>query len=164
MKETKVVEVSRKLYNTARSIINSSSKRDYHWNIPICTPLGIKFVKYRDTRTRQWEINIVTLTSPEPEGRKIGTAVRVFRGVKLIDFVIRELCFEGETSYTLMLYSNSNNEIMFNVDTLFDLETIYIKANVPFGYPICIADLVEKLLFYLYLAERAKAQAQVQKL
>jgi hypothetical protein len=160
MKEAKVIEVSRKLYNTARSIVNSSLKRDYHWNIPICTLGYIKFVKYKNTRIKQWEINIVPQFGPE--GRKIGTAIRVFKdGRRIMDFVIREELCEGETSYTLMLHSNS--EIIFNVDTLFDLETIYINADVPFSYPICLSDVIEKLLFYLYLAERAKAQAQVQK-
>jgi hypothetical protein len=157
MKETKVINISKKVYNTIRSIVESSLKKDYHWNMPVCTPSGyIKFVKYKNTKTRQWEINVVTLTSPE--GRKIGTAIRVFKGIKVIDFVIRELCFEGETSYTLTIYDSEVHK--FDVDTFFDLEAIYINADVPFSYFICLADLAERLLFYLYLAERAKAQAQ----
>jgi hypothetical protein len=155
--EVKVIEVSPKIYNVVRSIVESSLKKDYHWNIPIYAPSGVKFVKYRDTKTRQWEINVVTLTSPED--RKIGTAIRVFKGVRVVDFVIRELCFEGETSYTLILYDNKVHE--FHVDTLFDLEAIYIKANVSFGYSICLADFVEKLMFYLNLAERAKKTESV---
>jgi hypothetical protein len=152
--EVKVIEVSKKTYNVVRSIVESSVKKDYHWNIPICAPLGVKFVKYKDSRTRQWEINVVTLTSPE--GQKIGTAIRVFKNVKVVEFVIRELCFEGETSYTLVIYDTEVHK--FDVDTFFDLEAIYIKSNVLFGYSICLADLAEKLMFYLRLAELAKVQ------
>jgi hypothetical protein len=158
--EVKVIEVSKKVYNTIRSIVESSHKKDYHWNIPICAPRYVKFVKYKNTRTKQWEINVVTLISPE--GRKIGTAIRVIAGVKVVDFVIRELCSENETSYTLMLYDHKVHE--FHVDTIFDLEPIYINADVPFSYHICLSDLVEKLLFYFRIAEQAKAQTQTQKL
>ena len=158
MREAKVIEVSKKVYNVVRSVINSSLKKDYHWNIPILTPEGIKFTKYRDTRTKQWEINVVTLTS---DGRKIGTAISVFKGIRVIDLIIRELCFEGETSYTLEIYDSEVHK--FDVDTVFDLEAIYITANVPFSYPICLADLAERLVFYLRLAEQAKAQTQAQK-
>ena len=156
MKEAKVIKVSKKVYNIIRSIVESSTKRDYHWNIPICMPSGIKFVKYKDAKTKQWEINVVPLMS---DGKKIGTAIRIIKVGRIADLVIRELCFEGETSYTLML----DYEI-FNVDTLFDFEAIYIIADVPFSHYICLADLTEKLLFYLRLAEQAKAQTQAQKL
>jgi hypothetical protein len=73
---------------------------------------------------------------------------------RIADFIIRELCFEGETSYTLMLH----NHKIFNIDTIFDLEPIYIIADIPFNYHICLVDLIEKLLFYFYIAEQAKVQ------
>jgi hypothetical protein len=53
IKEIKVIKVSKKVYNIIRSIIESSMKKDYHWNIPIYTLSGVKFTKYKDTRTKQ---------------------------------------------------------------------------------------------------------------
>jgi len=158
--EVKVIEVSKKVYNVVRSIVASSIKRDYHWNIPIPTPFGYKFVKYKDTRTRQWEIDIVPIVSEDD--KNIGTTVRVVGIYLLAEFIVRE-CFDFEnettTTYTLRLYDYK--KIEYNIDTLFDLEAIYITASVPFGYSLCLADFAEKLLFYLRLAEQAKKPESV---
>jgi hypothetical protein len=147
VRTVRTLSVPRRVYNTIRSVVESSMKKCYYWNVPIVDPTGrVRFAKYRvgddGLETKAWEVVV---------GENEGIEVLVENQVAELD--IRR-GHPDEPTYTLKLA----NTVRLEADSIYDFEFYAVVSDAPFAYPIILADFIEKLLFFVRITRRAKAQ------
>jgi len=141
----KSIKVPRKVYNIVRSITESSTRPEYLHNQPIkINENTVKFVKYRDLR-RYWTIVIQKLESETEKGYRV-EVLEV--PVTLTTYTTKIEKSEYGIPYCV------TNVIELVIDnhrftSVYELESTYIVADVPYATPICLADLYNRLLHYI---------------
>jgi len=143
-KSIQVLKIPR-VYNIIRSIIESSTKAEYLHNQPIKVSENVvKFVKYRNVR-RIWTVVVEKFSSEEGEGYR----------VEVLEAPVTL------TVYKVKVQQNERgipiaceNVVELEVDghrfaNVYELEATYITSNAPYSKPICLADLVQRLLHLL---------------
>ena len=154
----KIIEVSKKAYNIIRSIVESSTKPDYHWNKPIVlNDNKVKFVKYKvlpnGLEVKAWEIIVMPMII-QKENSELDADV-VFVNGGLVRLVIRHefMAHEDCKVYALRIVGKPDN-IEIVAKSLHEFEYYIVKPNedVPFATPISLADFVNKLMFYYHKA------------
>ena len=145
LNQIKTLKVLAKTYGVIRSITESSVKPEYPHNQPILVTENIvKFVKYRGLR-RIWTVVVEKFSSEEGEGYR----------VEVLEAPVTL------TVYKVKVQQNERgipiaceNVVELEVDghrfaNVYELEATYITSNAPYSKPICLADLVQRLLHLL---------------
>ena len=123
------------MYRIVRSIVESSTRQEYMHNQPIrVNESTIKFVKYRGPK-RLWTITIQKFLSEEEKGWMV-----YVEGVPV----------------TLTIYEGSGRCTGFELNVggrmftdVYELEAIYVTADTPYAKPICLADLLQRLIVFV---------------
>ena len=153
----KKIYVDSKVYNTIRSVVESSTKSMYHWNEPVESFMpggGIKFVKYRFGE-KKWEIEIQQSTL-EREGMELYIDyIIVFDGERneVATVAIRHQFAPNEDEESKKNYIIRIKDVVVTADSLHELELYVIEPScpscVPYAEPVVVADLVNKLILFL---------------
>jgi len=154
----KTIEVSKRVYNVVRSIVESSTKPTYEWNKPIrVSDNVVKFVKYKvlpnNVEVKAWEIVIQPLVI-QKEGLKLtGTIVIVYDGLnnEVADLTIRdeftlsELDVKEPNRFAIAV-----GDYIIGAKSIHEYEYYFVSPSdpVPYTKPISLAAFVNKLTFY----------------
>jgi len=161
----KVIEVSKRVYNVIRSIVDSSTKPDYEWNKPIILNGNkVKFVKYKtlpgSVEVKVWEITIEPLIVQKEESELNAVLINVRDGYNRLvaDLVIRNefTAYEPKKTYTLTISMKPDN-VEIDADSVHEFEFYAIKPSeeTPYARPISLASFVNKLMFFYCKALQA---------
>ena len=145
-------KVPKIVYNTVRSFVESSPKPEYRWNVGIRIGNTVKFVK-----EGKWVLEVAEKAEiPEPE-HVTGTVVAT-----LDDAVSILAARDGRLLLQVSGVTDDDGAPkLFSVDDIFELRKHYIIAEVPFAYPISLADIWEKVQEYVeFEFEEAPQQEQ----
>ena len=156
--QIKEIEVSKRVYNVIRSIVDSSTRPDYEWNKPIVLENGkVKFTKYKvlpsNVEVKAWEIIVEPIKIQKEETELNATLISVWDGCNRLvaDLVVRTefTAYEPRKSYTLTITKKPDN-IEINADSVHEFEFYAIKPSeeTPYARPISLANFVNKLMFY----------------
>jgi len=145
IKTIQTLKVPKKVYNIIRSMVESSTKPEYMHNQPInINENTVKFVKYRGLR-RVWTILVQKFSNEEGEGYR----------AEVLEAPITL------TIYKVKVQQNERgipiaceNMVVLEVDghrftDIYELEATYAVADVPYAKPICLGDLVQRLLIFV---------------
>jgi hypothetical protein len=137
------------MYRIIRSIVESSTKIEYPHNQPIRVNEGtVKFIKYRGLR-RLWTITVQKFENETGKGYIVDV---VEIPVTLTLYTIRI----GTTEYGVPVVCGSSFELVIGNNRftdVYELESVYVTADVPYARPICLADLLQRLLRFIDIAE-----------
>jgi len=154
----KIVEVSKRIYNVVRSIVDSSIKPDYEWNKPIrVSDNVVKFVKYKvlpsNVEVKAWEIVIQPLAIQRENLVLTGTVIKVYDGLgnEVADLTIRdeftiaELDVKEPNRYAVAI-----GDTIVGAKSIHEYEYYVIKPldPVPYAKPVSLASFVNKLMFF----------------
>jgi hypothetical protein len=154
----KIVEVSKRIYNVIRSIVDSSTKPSYEWNKPIfLSDNKIKFVKYKvlpnGLEVKVWEITVEPLKIQKEGAELNATTINVYDGLgnKVVEVMIRNE-FTVSELFNHYIVRIENSEV--TAKSLHELEYYVIKpsSDIQYAKPVSLADFVNKLMFYYYKA------------
>ena len=137
------IEVSKRLYNTVRSFMDSSTKTIYHWNIGVHLHRTVMFRKYN-----RW------ILVADVENGNIVLHCGYFE-------VVCDIIYDGK----LHIHDRGN---IIEIDIAHpDAFKYFIvpSEEVPYAAPISVFDLVEKLkIYYTAAAEHMKEHEEEKKL
>ena len=157
----KIIEVPKRVYNIIRSIVESSTKPDYHWNKPIRFDNDkVKFVKYKllpnGLEVKVWEVAIQPMIIQKENSELDADLIAVNGG--LVRMVVRHefLAYEDKKVYILKISS-----VEIDAKSLHEFEYYIVKPSeeIPYARSVSLADFVNKLMFYYYRALQATSQA-----
>jgi len=156
--QIKEIEVPKRVYTVVKSVVDSSTKPDYHWNEPIVGANGsVRFVKYKaldnGVEVKAWEIDI-TPVKIQKEGVELAAdLVSVYDGADNLvaellirkQFLPSEQGLDGHKRYVIRI-----KDFELAVKSLHELEYYVIRPSeyVPYVKPIGLADFINKLIFY----------------
>jgi len=164
----KIIEVNKRVYSVVRSIVESSTKPDYHWNKPIAVDeKTVKFVKYKrlpnNVEVKVWEIVIMPINIQRENVMLSGTVVKVYDGLgnEIADLTIRneftitELDVREPNRYAIAI-----SDSIIGAKSIHDYEYYVIKPidTVPYAKPIPLSAFVNKLMFYFYISIKFKGE------
>ena len=164
--QLKVIEVSKRVYNVIRSIVESSNKPIYDWNKPIAVDeKTVKFVKYKllpnNVEVKAWEIIIMPINIQREDLVLTGTVIKVYDGLgnKVADLTIRdefavtELDVKEPNRYSIAI-----SDSIIGAKSIHEYEYYVIKpsSDVPYARPISLAAFINKLMFYFNKALQVK--------
>jgi len=131
-------------------MVESSTKPEYMHNQPInINENTVKFVKYRGLR-RVWTILVQKFSNEEGEGFR---AEVLEVPVTLTVFTTRISKTEHGIPIACMdcFELTVNNNKFTNV---YELEAVYVIADVPYAVPICLADLAQRLIQFVNMVRQ----------
>jgi hypothetical protein len=158
LNKLKTIEVSKRVYNVVRSVVDSSTKPVYHWNKPIVIANNVvKFVKYKTLpnglEVKTWAIVIMAKGIQKGGAELEATSIRVNDGFgnKIAELVIRETFLPSEQDLDgfkpYILHVESNRVIAKSIHE-YEYYVIKPRDDVPYAEPISLAAFVNKLMFY----------------
>jgi hypothetical protein len=157
--EIKVIEVSKRIYNVVRSIVESSTKPIYEWNKPIkVSDNVVKFVKYKtlpnNVEVKAWEIVIQPIAIQRENLVLTGTVIKVLDGLgnEIADltvrdeFTITEIDIKEPNRYSIAI-----GDSIIGAKSIHEFEYYFVSPSdpVPYAKPISLASLINKLMFFL---------------
>lgn len=142
------------MYRIIRSIVESSTKIEYPHNMPIKVSENIvKFVKYRGLR-RMWTVVIEKFADETGEGYRVYVEEAP---IELTVFTVRR----AETEYGLPIACTNGFELIvgdYRFNGVYELEATYVTSDAPYAKPICLADLLQRLLRFINAVSDAVRQ------
>ena len=129
---SQLINVPKHLYNTLRSFVESSSKKDYPWNTGVRLNDSVIFEK-----TGKWRLTIYT------DLERSGGTIAVLTSRNNTVFVVSELR-DGRRVIELPAIN-----VQVNLANDVELRRTMLIADVPFAVPISLAEVVNKLYEYV---------------
>ncbi len=131
VKKLEKISVTKQVYNTLRSFVESSNKETYEWNIGVWISRDTVLFEKRP----KWKLYIYS------DGN--------FKLYSWKDNLIMDMAKKVEND-RLMVYINiyGNNTLSFDVYNENELRTKAIITNMPFAGPIRLIEIINKLCEY----------------
>jgi hypothetical protein len=122
----------------------------YHFNKPIVFGSVVRFVKYKN-ELRYWEIVITPTTIAKPGAELPAISITIMDGFgrRVAGLIVSEYELDGNKHYMLKL---DDYEIGASLIYEFEYYIVIPNVDVPYAVPIWLADFVNRLMYYKYIA------------
>jgi hypothetical protein len=157
--EARKIFVNKRLYNTCRSFLESSEKECYEWNVGVyirdeVAPEDREVKVIRELvefeKPERWTLKIVREWEVRPPAIEGAVEERMVLEADCPSVTVDR----GSKKVTI---SDIETDIEIPLDTI-ELKRTFIISDVPFMWPIRLADVVEKMHDYLDAAREPPAE------